>query len=488
MPILAVPMIKARATAGSNVSSAACEVRVRRAIAWLDPGIYLEDYILAERLEAAQNAVANSKAYNIRVRRNTKPIRPSGIYIFNGLPFDWRPEIRGQLIAAYSYGNVPGNLLGGMMAVKWGAKNAILWTSIVAVLISFFSPILAQFHWGVLLVSRMVIGLTGGITFPACHSLVARWAPPNEKARFVWSLLGGTFGTIFTYPLVAGIAQSLEWENGWYIPSLLIMVWIFFWALITYDSPEEHPGISAEEKEYIITEQAGTVRKVKPTLKQTPLKEIFTSIPFLSLIVCHFGNMFLLFFYQNAMMIYLTKALGFKLTKGGVAAALPWLFRMVFGFFFSWAGDTLKKKKILSVTAIRKGATIFSHFLPGIFFILVGYVGCRFVLANIFLMLALGFNGAASISNLSNNQDLSPNFAGFLYGIMNTIGCTSGFIISPLVEEIAGKYGNPIERWQTLFWIGAGVCIVCMIVFVIGGSGNIQPWNEVQVEAEEPET
>lgn len=110
---------------------------------------------------------------------------------------------------------------------------------------------------------------------------------------------------------------------------------------------------------FLLSEQAGTVRKVKPTLKQTPLKEIFTSIPFLSLIVCHFGNMFLLFFYQNAMMIYLTKALGFKLTKGGVAAALPWLFRMVFGFFFSWAGDTLKKKKILSVTAIRKGATIF---------------------------------------------------------------------------------------------------------------------------------
>lgn len=58
-------------------------------------------------------------------------------------------------------------------------------------------------------------------------------------------------------------------------------------------------------------------------------------------------------------MIYLTKALGFELTRGGIAAALPWLFRMVFGFFFSWAGDTLKRKNILRVTVIRKGATIF---------------------------------------------------------------------------------------------------------------------------------
>ncbi|XP_003399317.1 sialin isoform X2 [Bombus terrestris] len=485
MPILAVPMIKGLP---GNVTEGVCRAeqsRVRRAISWLDPGAYLEDYILSERIEATQNAV-DPMAHNIRVRRSNDDgkIRPtnSPIELFNGLPFDWRPEIRGQLIAAYSYGNVPGNFIGGLMAVKWGAKKSILWTSIVAAIVSLISPILAQFHWGVLLFSRIIIGVTGGVTFPACHSLVAQWAPPNEKARFVWSLLGGTFGTILTYPMIAGIAENIHWENGWYIPSLLMMIWIFFWAIVTYDTPAEHPGISDEEKEYIQSSQAGTVRKEKPSLKETPVKEIFTSIPFLSLVCCHFGNLFLLFFYQNAMMLYLTKALGFELTKGGIAASLPWACRMLFGFFFSWAGDTLKRKEIVSVTIIRKGATFFSHFLPGVFLILVGYVGCDLILANVFLVLALGFNGAASISNLSNNQDLSPNFAGFIYGIMNTVGCASGMIISPMVEEIAGKYGNPIDRWQTLFWIGSGVCIICMIIFLLGGSGNIQSWNEIRTQ------
>jgi len=32
---------------------------------------------------------------------------------------------------------------------------------------------------------------------------------------------------------------------------------------------------------------------------------------------------------------------------------------MVFGFFFSWAGDTIKRKQIISVTLLRKLATIF---------------------------------------------------------------------------------------------------------------------------------
>lgn len=97
----------------------------------------------------------------------------------------------------------------------------------------------------------------------------------------------------------------------------------------------------------------------KPSLKETPLKAIFTSVPFISLILCHFGNLFLLFFYQNAMMLYLTNALGFQLTKGSVAASLPWAGRMLFGFIFSWAGDTLKHREIVSLTVLRKGATVF---------------------------------------------------------------------------------------------------------------------------------
>ena len=477
MPILAVPMIKALP---GNASRGACaeQHRVRRAISWLDPGAYLEDYILQEKLEAAEDDV-NYHSSSIRLPRETRP-SDAPIQLATGLPFDWKPQIRGQLIAAYSYGNVPGNLMGGILALRWGPKKAILWTSLVAAIVCLFTPIFAQIHWGLLIFMRVVVGVTGGITFPACHTLVAKWAPPDEKARFVWSLLGGTFGTILTYPMVAVIAEKINWENGWYIPSLLMLVWIVFFAVLAYDSPSEHPGISDEEKQYILSSQAGTVAAKKPSLAQTPIKAILTSVPFISLIFCHFGNLFLVFFFQNAMMLYLANALGFQLTKGGLAASLPWAGRMFFGFIFSWGGDTLKRNQIVSITVLRKGATVFSHFIPGIFLILVGYAGCRLILANVFLVLALGFNGAASISNLSNNQDLSPNYAGFLYGIMNTIGSTSGMIISPLVEEIAGKHGNPIERWQILFWIGAAVCIVCMVVFLVGGSGNIQPWNEVR--------
>lgn len=31
------------------------------------------------------------------------------------------------------------------------------------------------------------------------HNLIAKWAPPNEKGKFVATLLGGTFGTVVTW-------------------------------------------------------------------------------------------------------------------------------------------------------------------------------------------------------------------------------------------------------------------------------------------------
>lgn len=60
------------------------------------------------------------------------------------------------------------------------------------------------------------------------------------------------------------------------------------------------------------------------------------------------------------------------------------------------------------------------------------YAECQTTLAITMLILALGFNGAACQTSLVNHQDLAPNYAGSLYGIMNTFGSFPGFII-PMV-------------------------------------------------------
>lgn len=60
------------------------------------------------------------------------------------------------------------------------------------------------------------------------------------------------------------------------------------------------------------------------------------------------------------------------------------------------------------------------------------FTSCDANWAIVLITLSLGLNGASTLTNLQNSQDLAPNFAATLYGIANCIGSTTGFI-SPLI-------------------------------------------------------
>lgn len=52
---------------------------------------------------------------------------------------------------------------------------------------------------------------------------------------------------------------------------------------------------------------------------------------------------------------------------------------------------------------------------------------------------SLGFNGASTLTNLQNSQDLAPNFAGTLYGTINFVGTTTGFITPMVVGHFTAE-------------------------------------------------
>lgn len=76
---------------------------------------------------------------------------------------------------------------------------------------------------------------------------------------------------------------------------------------------------------------------------------------------------------------------------------------------------------------------------PAVCLVVMTYVGCDATTAIIMLILALAFNGAACQTSLQNHQDLAPNYAGSLYGIMNTFGSFPGFIIPPIIGALTNE-------------------------------------------------
>ena len=50
-------------------------------------------------------------------------------------------------------------------------------------------------------------------SFPSLNPLTSAWVPVKEKAGFTsFAYVGGTFGTIITYPLCGLILDNIGWE------------------------------------------------------------------------------------------------------------------------------------------------------------------------------------------------------------------------------------------------------------------------------------
>lgn len=83
-----------------------------------------------------------------------------------------------------------------------------------------------------------------------------------------------------------------------------------------------------------------------------------------------------------------------------------------------------------------------AHIIPGCLMLLIIAARCNSAFAVALVTLSMGFNGASTLTNLQNCQDLGPNFAGTLYGLINVVATTSGPVIPMMISAITAEKVN----------------------------------------------
>ena len=58
-------------------------------------------------------------------------------------------------------------------------------------------------------------------------------------------------GNVVTFPLCGVLVDSYGWPTAFYVIGGITLVWLAFWCVLVYDSPEKHPYIGDEERQYI---------------------------------------------------------------------------------------------------------------------------------------------------------------------------------------------------------------------------------------------
>ena len=244
-------------------------------------------------------------------------------------------------------------IVGGRLAEYFGFKKLYGLGLILTSLLSFLSPPVAKLSVWAFVVLRICQGLFEGVTFPALHAMTARWIPVKERNSFIArSYFGSVFGLIISYPLCGLIIDSLGWEAAFYTIGCLTLVWGLAWLLVVFDSPEQHPRISEEEREYI-TRELGKSLSEKP--RPVPWRAILTSLPFWGLVITDCGNcvgITTLAYYGS---LYLTRMLGVNIKTNGFLLALPMLSRYLGCLFHAAIADHLLEERGWPVLRVRRG-------------------------------------------------------------------------------------------------------------------------------------
>ncbi|XP_044739524.1 sialin-like [Chrysoperla carnea] len=385
----------------------------------------------------------------------------------------WDNQIQGIILGAYYWGYIPTCVLGGYLAETFSATKVITISMFVSAILTALSPYAASVHFSFLIIIRLLLGTAGGVVYPCLHSMLAKWVPPKEKGRFMTALMGGTFGTVVTWSCVGYIIEFYGWVWAFYIPALITTLCGLLWYFTVFDTPELHTRISEEEREYILKSMGSNISHNK---RRAPYEKIVKSVPFWALVTLHVGNSWGLYFMLTVGPKFLSEVLGFNLRNSGVLSSLPSTARFVCAFIFGYFGDMIRQRELMQTTVIRKTFCLFSHIIPGFLLLCLLFTGCDHNWAVALLTVSQGFNGASTVTNLQNAQDIAPNFAGSLYGFMNSFGSIAG-ILTPMITGQITKHNNDIQSWHIVFSIGAAVYFITTAVFLLLGSGVEQEWN-----------
>lgn len=102
--------------------------------------------------------------------------------------------------------------------------------------------------FGMLAVSRFLLGMGEGGGFPAATKAVAEWHPESERSTAMGIVNAGTaVGAVIAPPLIAFVLATLDWRWVFYLSGAAGLLWTAWW-LREYFPPALHPRLGTEER------------------------------------------------------------------------------------------------------------------------------------------------------------------------------------------------------------------------------------------------
>ncbi len=193
---------------------------------------------------------------------------------------------------------------------------------------------LAAGFW-MLAISRFLLGLGEGGGFPAATKAVAEWFPVSERSSAMGLINAGTaVGSVIAAPLIAAIILQLGWRWVFFLTGAAGLVWTLWW-LWEYHSVSEHPRISPEERDKILSQHVDA-----PVGEGTSWLSLLRLQAVWGLVIAKFLSDGAWFFYSFWLPKYLLDIRDFNTKEVGLYGWIPYaasgVGSLLGGAFSSW--------------------------------------------------------------------------------------------------------------------------------------------------------
>jgi ACS family glucarate transporter-like MFS transporter len=363
---------------------------------------------------------------------------------------DLTPTQMGYVFSAFYLAYALFEIPTGWWADRAGTRRVltriVCWWSAFTVLTG------VAFNFSSMVMIRFLFGAGEAGALPTVARTFSRWFPRQERGTaqgiFFMSmhLAGG-----LTPLLVTALLTYFNWRALFVLFGSLGFVWSVAWYRWFRDSPAEHPGVGAAERERI---ESGLGADTRHALDATEWKRLLWNRTVVCLCLMYFTQAFGGTFYVTWLPTYLASR-GLTGMTAGILAGLPLILSSAADLLGGVATDRAVRRLGLRLGRITIGGGALSA--AGLFTIAGAFVASPVAGA---VLIALG--GASSNFLLGaawgTCVDIGGRRSGAVSAAMNTSGQV-GAIFSPiLVAEVVRRFSQwsaPLYLTGVLFLLGA---------------------------------
>ncbi|CAB3253080.1 unnamed protein product [Arctia plantaginis] len=397
-------------------------------------------------------------------------------------PFIWSSEIQGIVLSCYFWGYFVSQIPGGRIAELFSAKWVMFFSIAINVVCTLLTPVMTEMHYIGLVFMRVLEGIGGGVTFPAMHVLLSKWAPPAERSVMSALVYAGTsLGTVISILMAGILTANAGWESVFYVMGFLSTIWCLLWVVLIQDSPKQQRFISIEERNMIIASLGGMTKDRLSRKLPVPWRAVITSKAFLAILVAHVCSNWGWYMLLIELPFYMKQVLDFKMTENTFATALPFLTLWIFSIGLSRTLDWLRGKNAITTTTARKIGTLFASVVPAACLLALCFIGNNRGAAVAIMTIGVTSVGGMFCGFLANHIDIAPNFAGTLVAVTNTVATIPGIVV-PIFVGALTRDNKTIHAWRIIFYVTIGLYVIEILTYLVLGSGEEQTWNKVTQE------